>query len=360
MSGGPYGRGKAPERACLPVDQWPETDRRLWLAACNGADILDDEVGARSHHADISNAKAAKGYGRWLTYLMQSAPETLTEAPGTRITRETVRAYVEALELIGNSTQTILARLQELGEVARVMDGKREWSFINEMASKVRARHRPARGKTHLRLSNELVDLGANLMGAAENLVGLEAAITHRDGLLIGFLALIPLRRRNLADLALERTLHREGSNWIVTFGEDDTKTRAAFEVGVPDVLQAPIGIYLRTHRPFLIARSGRWTRPAEGALWVSKDGSPMTQMAIYDRIRARTKEQFGVAINPHLFRDAAATTMAIADPANVRLAAPLLSHRTFTTTERYYRQARAQEAHRAFVDALFGKKAGR
>jgi integrase len=85
-----------------------------------------------------------------------------------------------------------------------------------------------------------------------------------------------------------------------------------------------------------------------------------MTQMAIYDRVRTRTKEQFGVAINPHLFRDAAATTMAIADPANVRLAAPLLGHRTFATTERYYRQARALEAHRAFVDVLFGKKAGR
>lgn len=356
MSGGPYGRSKAPERACLPVDQWPETDRRLWLAACAGGDILDDEVGARSHHADISNTKAAKGYGRWLTYLTRSAPKTLTEAPGTRITPETVRAYVDALELIGNSTQTILARLQELGEVARVMDRQRGWSFINEMASKVRGRHRPARAKTHLRLSNELVDLGAKLMGAAESLVELKAAITHRDGLLIGFLALIPLRRRNLADLVLDRTLHREGSNWIVAFGQDDTKTHAAFEIRLPDALQAPLGIYLRTHRPFLMARSGRWTRPAEGALWVSKDGSPMTQMAIYDRIRARTKEQFGIALNPHLFRDSAATTMAIADPANVRLAAPLLGHRTFTTTERYYRQARAQEAHRAFVDVLFDR----
>jgi integrase/recombinase XerD len=360
MSGGPYGRGKAPERACLSVGQWPDMDRRLWLAACAGGDILDDEVGARSHHADISNTKAAKGYGRWLNYLTRSAPKTLTQTPGTRITPETVRAYVEALELIGNSTQTILARLQELGEVARVMDGKGGWSFINEMASKVRARHRPARGKTHLRLSNELVDLGAKLMAAAESLVGLEAAITHRDGLLIGFLALIPLRRRNLADLVLERTLHREGSNWIAAFGEDDTKTHAAFEVGVPDVLRAPLEAYLDTHRPVLMARSGRWARPAEGALWVSKDGSPMTQMAIYDRVRTRTKEQFGVAINPHLFRDAAATTMAIADPANVRLAAPLLGHRTFATTERYYRQARALEAHRAFVDVLFGKKAGR
>jgi hypothetical protein len=131
----------------------------------------------------------------------------------------------------------------------------------------------------------------------------------------VGFLALIPLRRRNMADLVLERTLVREGSNWIVTFGEDATKTHATFEVGLPEVLHVPLETYLEKHRPFLLARSGRWTRPAGGALWISKDGSPMTQMAIYDRIRARTKEEFGVAINPHLFPDAAATTLAIADP---------------------------------------------
>ena len=55
MSGGPYGRGKAPERACMPIDQWPKADRRLWLAACATGDILDEEVGARSAHARISN-----------------------------------------------------------------------------------------------------------------------------------------------------------------------------------------------------------------------------------------------------------------------------------------------------------------
>ena len=37
-----------------------------------------------------------------------------------------------------------------------------------------------------------------------------------------------------------------------------------------------------------------------------------MTEIALYDRIRARTKAAFGAAINPHLFRDAAATTMAV------------------------------------------------
>jgi integrase len=81
-----------------------------------------------------------------------------------------------------------------------------------------------------------------------------------------------------------------------------------------------------------------------------------MTEIAMYDRIRRHTQKAFGAAINPHLFRDAAATTLAIADPAHVRVAAPLLGHRTFTTTERFYQQARSFDAHRAYVDAIFGK----
>ena len=356
MSGGPYGRGKAPERACLPIDQWPEADRRLWLAACAAGDILDEEVGTRSAHARISNTKAAKGYGRWLTYLALLASEILTDPPADRITRERVRAYVDSLIEIGNSTHTILARLQELGDVAKVIDPNRRWSFINDLASKIRARHRPARDKSNLRLSSELVDLGIKLMRSAEDLIGFDAAIAYRDGLLVAFLALIPMRRRNLADLVLDKTLLRRGSSWTVAFGDDATKTRAAFEIGLPDVLGAPLETYLVVHRPVLEARAGRWTRPVDAALWISRDASPMTQIALYDRIRARTKDHFGVALNPHLFRDAAATTLAIADPAHVRLAAPLLGHRTFATTERYYQQARAQEAHRAFVDVILGR----
>ena len=88
MSGGPYGRGKAPERACLKVDQWPEPDRRLWLAACAPGDILDDEVGARSDRAAISNAKAATGYGRWLTFLATS-PQKCGPVIGQRATSRT-------------------------------------------------------------------------------------------------------------------------------------------------------------------------------------------------------------------------------------------------------------------------------
>ena len=50
-----------------------------------------------------------------------------------------------------------------------------------------------------------------------------------------------------------------------------------------------------------------------------------MTQMALYDRIMLQTKAAFGLPLNPHLFRDCAATSIAIQDPEHVRIAASLL-----------------------------------
>ena len=359
MSGGLYGRGKAPERQCLPVDRWPEADRILWIKACTRGSILDDEVGARADHAEISNTKAAKGYGRWITYLAFHDPEALTLPPAERITRDRVIAYVEDLRGIGNASQTILARLQELAEVAKVMGPSVDWQFINKISSKVRATHRPARSKHHLKLTHVLVNLGFELMASATDPTSYRHAIAYRDGLIIAFLALDPIRRRNLADLVLGRTLLRQTSGWLIAFTEDDTKTHTVHEVPLPETLLAPVEAYLEVWRPILEARTGRWAKPANGALWVSKDGSPMTQMALYDRIRACTKAKWGTAINPHLFRDAAATTLSIVAPGHVRIAAPVLGHRSFGTTEKHYIQAQGYEAQRSFHDLIAGIREG-
>jgi integrase len=359
MSGGPYGRGKAPERHCLPVDQWPAEDQRLWLDACRSGSILDEEIGARSTYAAITNAKDQKGYGRWLTWLHLEEHACLDEAPADRITPERVRRYVTALLSIGNGTATVLARLQELGDVAKVMGPGRAWMFINRLSSQVRARHRAVRDKLNLRPANELVDLGFDLMNTASTAAGLRAAIEYRDGLMIAFLALVPLRRRNLGDLCLDHSLVLGLGGWLVLFDEHETKTHAVFETRLPQVLEVPLTTYLEFYRPILAARQGRWRRELDGALWVSKDGSPMTQMAIYDRIRARTTATFGAPINPHLFRDAAATTMAVNDPVHVRISAPLLGHRTLSTTEKYYQQASGLQAQRSFIEVIESLKRG-
>lgn len=357
MSGGPYGRGKAPERSCLKVIAWPEQDLSLWTAAKRPSDLLDPETGTRSSHAVRSNSKAEKGYGRWLTFLMTSDADALSTPPADRITPARVKAYVEGLRDLGNASGTILCRLQELCEVAKVMDPDHDWSFINDISSRVRAGHRPARTKSHLKLTDELLDLGLTLVEQAKESSSLEAALLHRDGLLIGLLSLMPLRRRNLCDLRLGENLVSQENGWLLVLAEHETKTHRSIELPFPQVLEDALKTYLAVHRPHLSSRTGRWTTPLGSKLWVSKDGSPMTEIAIYDRVRARTAEAFGKPLNLHLFRDAAATTLAIADPEHVRVAAPLLGHASFATTEKYYQQATAMSAHRAYIEAVFGWK---
>lgn len=344
----------ARKATCLRVEGWPEPDRARWQAACAPADILVGDGGARAHHAAISNRKAERGYGRFLAWLADAEPATLALAPEDRITPGRLHAYVRALQASGNGTRTILARLQELGEVGR--ETGMDCSLLPDIAARVRARHRAVRGKGHLRLSEELLALGQALLARAAGLQGLEAAVLHRDGLLVALLALVPLRRRNLAALAIGRQVVRQGAGWHIAIPAGETKTRAPIELPWPGILAEPLEAWLALHRPLLCARCGRWARPLEDALWVSSDGSPMTQMAIYDRIRLHTRAAFGKAINPHLFRDAAATTLALGDPARVRVAAAVLGHRSFATTERHYRQATGLQAHRAFVAVVLGR----
>ena len=212
MSGGPYGRGKAPERTCLPLRVWPDQDRYLWAAACASDDLLDENVAARSRHSTASNRKAEKGYGRWLTFLIGVDPGWLREPPQRRITADRVWMYVDSLIGLKNNTGTILARLQELGEVAKIMGPGCNWEFINAIASKIRAHHKPASDKANLRLSDELLDLGLRLIEKAAEVEGISAAILHRDGLIIALLALVPLRRRNLAGLQLDQNLSRSAT----------------------------------------------------------------------------------------------------------------------------------------------------
>jgi site-specific recombinase XerD len=181
----------------------------------------------------------------------------------------------------------------------------------------------------------------------------LRSAVFFRDGLIIALLALCPMRRRNLAGLTLGQDLMCSGGNWTIVLPPTATKTHVTLEYGWPELLNDYLKTYLTKYRPILLARKGRWRAPVQDHLWVSWDGSPFTEMGIYDRIIQRTRTAFGRSINPHLFRDAAATTVAIHDPVHVRASAPLLGHRTFATTERYYMQAQTLEAHREFTRTL-------
>ncbi len=193
---------------------------------------------------------------------------------------------------------------------------------------------------------NRLQALGEQLMTAAgQARTPRQRAIQLRDGLLIALLAARPLRRRNLVGLQLDRHLVRRGAAWWLQIPAAETKTRVPLEMSWPASLEPWLEVYLVDGRPVLCRQQGRWNRPGGAALWISGDGSAMTSDAVYDRIMRRTREAFGQGINPHLFRDCAATTLAMADPENIGTAASVLGHRSLLSTERFYNQAQSVDA---------------
>jgi integrase/recombinase XerD len=356
MSGGPFGRGKAPERRCMPLEEWPDPDRAAWQAATEPADIFAVHGGERADYRTHSNDKTAKGYGRWLTFLkLVFGHDVLLELPGDRITRDRTIAYVDQLLVLRNKSSTILNRVQELGDMAKTLAPGRDWSFIAKIASKVRARPvAPNHKRARLETSDKLLGLGLSLMETAEGQsTARKRAVDYRDGLMIALLSLCPLRRGNFMGLTLGNSLRQIKDEWWIMISGDQAKCHAPLEYPWPKLLLAPLKHYIHVHRPILASRTHKGASKIKNQLWASETGSALTEMSFFCVVQMRTKAAFGRAINPHLFRDAAATSMAIYDPQHVRLAAPLLGHRSLSTTEKYYQQALSIEASRDFGATL-------
>ena len=132
-------------------------------------------------------------------------------------------------------------------------------------------------------------------------------------------------------------------------FPSEEVKNRRHLEFPLPRSLTESMETYLSRYRPPLMASTGRANHGPHDGFWVSASGSKLSSHQIYNRICDRTRERFGHSINPHLFRDAAATSVAIEDPVHIGIVAAILGHSTFRTAEKYYNQATSLEAARKY-----------
>jgi site-specific recombinase XerD len=132
---------------------------------------------------------------------------------------------------------------------------------------------------------------------------------------------------------------------WHVEVPHYEVKNRLyPLSFDLPPEASCHLDFFLKDVRPRFIR-----DEPSDH-LWISADGTAMTAHSIYHCLSRRTLEMF---INPHLFRDCAASSLALESPEFARAAAPLLGHSSFATTKRYYVQARQINASRKLNDAL-------
>jgi integrase len=337
-------------RVSLKVEDWPTDDKIRWSNAFIEGDIF--EAGEGAHLAPSTKRAWENEYGTWLGFLVKSDAGALDEPLGARVTRERIIGYCGVLAQT-NSAFSIAARLEKLRHALRLLSPQTDWTWLLVIIKRISAKAIPRPKGPRYQDILSLDMLGFKLMDDAWSqilegqLITLNTALTFRDGLLIAITAATSLRRRNLAQMTVDQHLVRIGTGWRVSFQGSETKNKQALDVPLPIELSPYIDFYLGpVRRSFPQADQHQ-------AVWASAKGGALRGGAIYDLICARTKAAFGRATNPHMFRDAAATSISVRTPKSAQAAADLLGHKGLRHTQKHYIRAGGVEAARLLADAI-------
>ena len=339
-----------PASRCRPVAEWPVADQQAWAAALRPALRMRDRPGALSHLRLPSRSLIEKAYGRWLTWLGE--PVASEGSATAAATPDAVVTFARHL-LERNAPLTVLQRVRNLKEALRALAPGQDWGFVADIEAQVRAAAGPVRDKrAKLKSAWEVFELGCALMETAPDAgTPVDEAGQFRDGLVIALLAARPLRMRTLTLLEVRRHLVRRSDGWWLAIGHGEHKGKGRLEFPIPEELEQAIEYYLAVHRPVLLDQGS--PPPITDRLWISTEGRVMKENAIGVRINAETKKAFGHSLNPHMFRDIAATSVAIEDPAHVGVVTRLLGHSSPATAERYYNLAGTIEAVKNWQDEI-------
>jgi site-specific recombinase XerD len=256
---------------------------------------------------------------------------------------------------------TLATRLQAMGQILRGMDPARPTKseksvirYAKEHANVVGSQRKQGRVVD----SAILQSAGIRHFRAHRQRAGtdLDAAVHCRDGVMIALLAAMPMRRRPFVNLEMGRSLRHGPEGWRVCLDEVDLKAGTSWEASVPSSVHPFLEQYVETVRPLLASMPRHPSR----LLWLTKEGRPIEAAYFGVRIKELTRRLIGRDISCHLFRDCAATTLALSSSDSARSIKALLGHASERTSTRHYIQATSIEAGRlltASVAAIKGDK---
>jgi integrase/recombinase XerD len=335
----------------LALSEWPHSDRKMWAALHKHGGPLDDS-GAFSHLRATSLETLKLRYGRWLTWLDSAHPEQIALAPVERAELGMLTDWLE--DLARTKPMTQLMFIDGVLRVLRAEAPKADWSRQLRLLAGLRrkaGKGDKVRKVGRVLSSKVLLETGIKYaeVDSQSATTTLDSMKRRRDGTMIAMLALIPIRRRAFASLQLGESLLVDDEKITIALSEDLTKTGVHWETVVPQPLIPLLHCYLTVVRPWFMARGNQ----SHHRLWVGKFGQPLGADYVGMRIGNVTKKLTGVRVSPHLFRDAAATTLSRISPQSARLIRPILAHSRFATAERHYIQADTIEAGRNYASLI-------
>lgn len=329
-------RHRHPFAIGLPLGEWPELDRQAWDVANRDGDLLSGR-GPAAHWKPKTRLTTRKAYGNWLRFLSDANRLGRPNSIGARLSAENLRDYIAALRGRG-SPNTVLTQLRHLSSAVAAMDPMADRTFLKLALSRLTPQARPIRDKRP-RLVSPLVllGLGQKLMADWQSRSAHDPrlnAMDYRDGLMIAFLALCPLRLENLAAIIIGQHLTFEAGLARLVFTAEEMKGKRPLEFDVPAVLQARLAFYLSDIHPLLYPGL-----QCSAPLWPSLHvGKPqMSEHGIYTRLTQVTEKHLGHPVTPHMFRDAAATFITELAPERAMMASAVLQHANLDVTMRHY-----------------------
>ena len=326
----------------LAFCHWPEADLRLWHRLTTSGDPLD-EAGALSHLRATSLETMRNAYGFFLGHLRRIGQDLDHGEPHERISRGTLQSYLESLE--GLSPRTKAGYFAELLKMIKAGYPDQDWPLLKAAAWNLQYIAQKAGGtrdKSGIPHAAVLLKLGIDIenRGRSKN-SDRDRAEGIRDGLMVQFLIQYPLRVKNFSELDIGSTLRLRGDRFTLNFPGSEVKNHRPLTITLSREMSDKLDAYIKDTRPLFPGGED----PSSGRLWLRFTYGPWKKMAIGKHISRLTSNSIGKRITPHMFRDSAATTIAISENTDARTIRPLLGHSHAATSERYYIQARQIEA---------------
>jgi integrase len=336
----------------LPIEFWPEADRKAWVAACQPSQRLR-RGGAASHMKPITQCDLARRYGYFLDCMNRRGLLDLNKAAGGHVTPENVGAYLQELTARVGSV-TVQGSIYKLRRACELIDSARDLSWLIDLENDLALVMRPRSKSNRWVLTEALVEAGLTLIAEAENsskTSKLARARQVRNGLMVAMLAMHPIRLKNFASLKVGRNFVEIKGSWWIALSAAETKEDRPDERRIDDLLQPALNRYLKKYRPLLAG-----TDQPTAALWLSSnDGEPMSYAGVERVITETARSTIGVAVSPHLFRTAIASSAAIHGGARPHLASALLHHTDHGVTEAHYNRASSLSAAKSFREIIQG-----
>jgi len=167
-----------------------------------------------------------------------------------------------------------------------------------------------------------------------------------RTALAIETLLICSVRRANLVDLELDKSIrkigHGKNTFWVIERDALEVKNEEDLRFKLPDQTVVLLEAYLRDWRPKLCPHPSPWLFPAA-------DGNCIDARTMAFAIGAQSKRILGIPITPHQFRHISAELYLKDNPEGIFTVSQHLAHRDVNTTRRYYARPQQREASRHF-----------